>query len=289
MCLAADVEETLGGRELVDRLPPVFQIGDRGLDARGERRSLPVARRHRLRLGLDYLRYSDPRYEATPKIRERAWKRTPTFVLALAKLPFRARDRPHARAHRGGGASSDGASTSSSRSQQPDLVLITPLIELGSPQLDYVRAARRLGIPSALCVGSWDHLSSKALIRVVPDAVMVWNETQRLEADRFHGIPPESRHRDRRAVLRPVVRSITGAGSRRSSAARMGLPAGSAVHPLGVLRALPGQPVRIEVRPQVGRRDPPFARSASSRRRSADQAASAADEGVGAGVVDPRL
>ena len=56
------------------------------------------------------------------------------------------------------------------RGQQPDLLLITPLIELGSPQLDYVRAARALGIRSALCVWSWDHLSSKALIRVVPDS-----------------------------------------------------------------------------------------------------------------------
>jgi hypothetical protein len=34
-------------------------------------------------------------------------------------------------------------------------------------------------------------LSSKALIRVVPDTVIVWNETQREEAQRFHGIEPE--------------------------------------------------------------------------------------------------
>jgi hypothetical protein len=52
--------------------------------------------------------------------------------------------------------------------RRPDLMLITPLIELGSPQLDYLRAARRRGIRSALCVWSWDHLSSKALIRVRP-------------------------------------------------------------------------------------------------------------------------
>jgi hypothetical protein len=47
-----------------------------------------------------------------------------------------------------------------------------------------------MGIRSALCVWSWDHLSSKALIRVVPDKVIVWNETQRGEAARFHGIDP---------------------------------------------------------------------------------------------------
>jgi hypothetical protein len=71
------------------------------------------------------------------------------------------------------------------------VLLITPLIELGSPQLDYLRAARSQGVRSALCVWSWDHLSSKALIRVVPDAVIVWNETQREEAERFHGIGRE--------------------------------------------------------------------------------------------------
>ena len=77
---------------------------------------------------------------------------------------------------------------------RPDLLLITPLIELGSPQLDLPARARRHGIRSALCVWSWDHLSSKALIRVRPDAVLVWNEIQRDEAAQFHGIPPERVH-----------------------------------------------------------------------------------------------
>ena len=52
--------------------------------------------------------------------------------------------------------------------QGPDVVLVTPLIALGSAQIDYLRAARSLGIPTALCVWSWDHLSSKALIRELP-------------------------------------------------------------------------------------------------------------------------
>src|SRR6185503_12372655 len=143
-----------------------------------------------LRLGLDYLRYSDERYETTPKIRERAYERTPFFVLALARLPMRglvtrALERLEQAVPRQQGV--DEFLTE----LNPDVLLITPLIELGSPQLDYVRAARAIGIRSALCVWSWDHLSSKALIRVVPDRVLVWNETQRAEAQRFHGIPPE--------------------------------------------------------------------------------------------------
>ena len=71
----------------------------------------------------------------------------------------------------------------------PDVVLITPLIALGSSQIDYLRAARSLGIPTALCVWSWDHLSSKALIRELPDRVFVWNDTQRREARKLHGVP----------------------------------------------------------------------------------------------------
>jgi hypothetical protein len=143
-----------------------------------------------LRLGLDYLRYSDPRYDTTPRIRERAYDRTPWVVLLLSRLPgrtlvVRALERLEQAVPRQLGI--DGFLTG----QAPDLLLVTPLIELGSPQLDYVRAARALGIRSALCVWSWDHLSSKALIRVVPDKLIVWNDMQREEAQRFHGIAAE--------------------------------------------------------------------------------------------------
>ena len=76
-------------------------------------------------------------------------------------------------------------------SHTPDVVLITPLINLGSSQIEYQRAARGLGIPNALCVWSWDHLSSKALIRDWPDRVFVWNDVQRQEALNLHGVPAD--------------------------------------------------------------------------------------------------
>jgi hypothetical protein len=185
--LAADREEALGGRELVDRLATRFPghvtAGFTPILEWGRYRRLSGA----LRIGLDYLRYSDRRYETTPKLRDRAYERTAGFVLALAQLPFRrvitgALERIEAAVPRQLGVDDF------IREQQPDVLLVTPLIELGSPQLDYVRAARSLGIRSALCVWSWDHLSSKALIRVVPDRVIVWNDVQRDEAQRFHGI-----------------------------------------------------------------------------------------------------
>jgi hypothetical protein len=188
--LAADREEALGGRELVDRLaarfPDRVTVGFTPILQWGRYRRLSGA----LRLGLDYLRYSDERYETTPKIRERAYERTPFFVLALARLPFRglvtrALERLEQAVPRQKGVDEFVTEL------KPDVLLITPLIELGSPQLDYVRAARALGIRSALCVWSWDHLSSKALIRDAPDALFVWNDLQKREAMSMHRLPED--------------------------------------------------------------------------------------------------
>jgi hypothetical protein len=77
------------------------------------------------------------------------------------------------------------------RKEQPDLLLVTPLLYFGSQQVDYVRAARALGIPTVLGVGSWDHLTTKGLIHEQPDRVIVWNEAQRVEAAELHGIQPD--------------------------------------------------------------------------------------------------
>jgi hypothetical protein len=72
----------------------------------------------------------------------------------------------------------------------PEVLLVTPLVLDASPQTDYVKSARALGIPSAVCVASWDNLTNKGLMREVPDSVIVWNETQRDEAVDMHGADP---------------------------------------------------------------------------------------------------
>ena len=51
-----------------------------------------------------------------------------------------------------------------------------------------MKAARALGIPVAAAILSWDHLSSKALVHIVPDTVIVWNAIQRREASEMHGV-----------------------------------------------------------------------------------------------------
>jgi hypothetical protein len=148
----------------------------------------------RLRPGLEHLRYQHKLFNDTPMLRERSRERTPGLFVTLGDTvgrfaPWSRRpiegmlrwlerstpDDPNIRAY--------------VEAQRPELVLITPLIALGSSQIDYLRAARSLGIPTALCVWSWDHLSSKALIRELPDRVFVWNDTQKREAQTLHRIP----------------------------------------------------------------------------------------------------
>src|SRR5258705_7265532 len=146
-----------------------------------------------MRLGIDYLRYLDPRYAETPPLRARARDRAPRTVVAMAeRLGPRGRD-TFSRVLR---ALERGVPPSPEleryiAAQHPDVVLVTPLIELGSPQMDHLAAARALGIRTALPVASWDHLSSKALVRNCPDLVLVWNDVQKQEAIEMHGIAPD--------------------------------------------------------------------------------------------------
>ena len=73
--------------------------------------------------------------------------------------------------------------------QHPDVVLASPVIEFASAQVEYLKGARSLGIRTGICVASWDNLSGKGLLRFVPDRVFVWNDIQRTELEKMHGIP----------------------------------------------------------------------------------------------------
>ena len=74
------------------------------------------------------------------------------------------------------------------RDRKPDAVLVSPVVEFASTQVEYVKSARRLAIPCAIPIASWDNLTGKGLIRVTPDRVLVWNEIQVAEATEMHGI-----------------------------------------------------------------------------------------------------
>lgn len=161
---------------------------------------LGVNPRHRLavqaRLGLDYLRYLSPRYQQSPKLRGRAAEHAPAPAVWLLRRPVLRRPRPVrliARALRSLDASapiSPGAS-GLLEEHRPDVLLITPLVELGAPQVDYLRAARWWGVPSCHAVASWDNLTVKGGLRDWPDLVAVWNHAQVREAAELHGLPPD--------------------------------------------------------------------------------------------------
>jgi hypothetical protein len=142
----------------------------------------------------DYLRYCTPEYFDAVALYERAADRVSPAVRAVSRLPLvrtPAGGRFLASALRGveRAIPPDPAIVQLVARQKPDVVLVTPLIELGSDQVEYIKAARALGIPCGLCVHSWDNLTNKGLIHVVPDAVFVWNEAQRREATDMHAVP----------------------------------------------------------------------------------------------------
>jgi hypothetical protein len=76
-------------------------------------------------------------------------------------------------------------------SMAPDVIVVTPLVDFISYQVDYVKTAKRLGIPVSMAVASWDNLTNKGTIAVQPDQVIVWNDIQKHEAVHLHGVPAE--------------------------------------------------------------------------------------------------
>jgi hypothetical protein len=72
----------------------------------------------------------------------------------------------------------------------PDVIVVSPLVDAASPQVDLVKSARRLGMPVAVAIASWDNLTNKGLLRIAPDLLIVWNDAQKAEATRLHGIDP---------------------------------------------------------------------------------------------------
>ena len=227
--ISADKWELTSGQRLVERLAtahPAITHGWTPGRAHGPWNELAKA----LRLSIDYLRFLDPRYEGAPHMRARAGERAPWPARALARMPGFDSERGRRRLA-GILRWLERAIPRSApldrfiREQNADVVLITPLIELGSPQIDHLISTRATRSRSILCVGSWDHLSSKSLIRELPDAITVWNYTQRREALELHGVPADR-----------VV--VTGAQcfdqwfdrqpsrSRDALLARVGLPAG---------------------------------------------------------------
>jgi len=75
--------------------------------------------------------------------------------------------------------------------RRPDAVVVSPLIDAASDQMDVARATQAAGVPLVAAISSWDNLTNKGHMRLVPDMVTVWNEHQKKEAVDYHGVPAE--------------------------------------------------------------------------------------------------
>src|SRR5215470_10852752 len=191
--------------ELADRYPNIT-IGEAPLRRRGDGWR-PVAGLTRSLVDLG--RYVHPRYAESPALRARMARKLTEHVSRSQTIdPFSARltlrtirsisSRSSERLSRdivgSLGAVERAIPTAGQvdaflEAQRPDVVLVTPVVEFASTQVEYVKSARGAGIPVAVCVASWDNLTGKGLIRVTPDRVFVWNDIQSGEAAEMHTVP----------------------------------------------------------------------------------------------------
>ncbi|HEY6507852.1 MAG TPA: hypothetical protein VIY56_07545 [Vicinamibacterales bacterium] len=148
------------------------------------------------RLTMDYARYLEPAFAGAGYLRGRVAKMLPPVMQWLTRCPtlpawvigacigvMRAVERL---------VPVDARTLAFVRDVKPDLVVVSPLVSAtlkGAGQTEMVKASQRLGVPAVVGVASWDHLTSKGLIRVVPDRVTVWNDVQKNEAVVLHRIP----------------------------------------------------------------------------------------------------
>jgi hypothetical protein len=151
-----------------------------------------------VRQAVDFVRYLDPRFADAEYLRNR--RRIGAFTYAPWTRMLGGRHslpRPLVSRLSRALLACEGALPSARnveeyvRAARPDLVLVSPLVNGGSPQTDYVKSARALGIPTGALIASWDNLTNKGLVKELPDAVVVWNDVQRQEAIELHGVPAE--------------------------------------------------------------------------------------------------
>lgn len=179
---------------------PHLVLREDGLLSRGKDDWLPVA--DALRLAIDVSRYADPRYDQAELLRERMASKISALPIPAGgrfahHLLGQRNDRRRLRLQRRL-ARFDAALPLSERlvdaieRYDPDAVIVTPVTDAGSRQMDIVHTAQALGIPVGVAVASWDNLTNKGLLRCQPDRVFVWNEAQRIEAVEMHDVSAES-------------------------------------------------------------------------------------------------
>ena len=63
-------------------------------------------------------------------------------------------------------------------------------MQLSAPDVEYIKAAKSLGVPSVFLLKSWDSMTNKGYLYEVPDRIFVWNEAHKHDAQSHHGVDP---------------------------------------------------------------------------------------------------
>ena len=150
----------------------------------------------RLRQARFYLRFLDPVYEGTPGLIARTREKAPPLAVWLGES-WIGRSATGRRLLVGAIDVLERATLTGRDyyryldEMRADVVVLTPLVVLKTAQIDLARAAIERGIRHVFAVASWDHLSSKGELNLTPQHVVVWNDVQKEEAVRLHGVPAD--------------------------------------------------------------------------------------------------
>jgi hypothetical protein len=178
--------------ETIERLHPRVAFG--GVVPQRADRWTDLARA--VRGTMDFVRYLDPRLAGAPALRARMKRQALPWILQgldrVRALPVATVARVMRACAALERAIPPGRRLGAYLDQHaPDLVLVSPLVEAASDQVDLVRAAQARGTRVGTMVASWDNLTNKGDLRVPGDFVVVWNHAQKQEAIELHRVPPD--------------------------------------------------------------------------------------------------
>jgi hypothetical protein len=147
-----------------------------------------------IRSATDLIHLRGEKFAGKTRMQQRPWKRASVIVRPIVEIAAKSRFRPaveRSLALLDRCIPPERSTAKLLKTIKPDLLVVTPLIDLGCNQNELLRAATAHMIPSVLTVHSWDNLSTKSRLRTWPTRMVVWNEIQRREAEYFHGYPEE--------------------------------------------------------------------------------------------------
>ena len=78
------------------------------------------------------------------------------------------------------------------QAEQPNALFVVGFVQSNNHEIEYVKAAKALGIPSIVAIASWDNLTTKGTYHLYPDYSLVWNQAQVEEAVGLHSVPRDS-------------------------------------------------------------------------------------------------